>query len=249
MPRLPFAHALVAIILVGCTDSSVVPTSPQPAGPLAAKAPPSSDINVTATIYDTDAVGNLLLTRSDDYNGAGFATYGGTVTSHITTAGGWQLLLNNQSTRTLFLVLAAQGIAGAPDGYYWSNVETYTRCFDGNGVRVSIVLMSAGTSNGNCTFGQDFSYGRTKYKLAMGPDYDSASPTGRATVTCNFASNGSCTAWTIEPNASTAATFTLTNGQVVSAPAANLYVFTKNGSLSFIGPYHNSYSVSIGSAP
>ncbi len=239
------AHAGIQIVatllaMVACTDLSVIPTSPRVAAPLASKSPPSPP-PVPSTIYDADALGNLLLTRSDDYNGTGFATYSG----QLNSLGGWQLVLNGQKIRTLYLVLASQGIAGAPDGYYSSSVETYVRCFDQSGTRVTLQVMSAGASNGNCTFGQDFSAGRTKYKLAMGPDYDADSPTGRATVTCNAVSNGSCNNWTVTPNPSTATTFTLSDGRVVSAPVANLYVFNNNGTLTFAGSYHNSYSIRI----
>src|SRR5262249_39979334 len=161
--------------------------------------------------------------------------------SHVNLNAGWQLLLNAQTVRTLYLVLASQGITGVPDGNYYANVEAYARCFDATNTRIPIVAMANGSSNGNCTMGLDFTAGGTKYKLAMGPDYDDAAPTGRATVTCTAASNGSCTSWTVVPNPSTATTFALTSGQTVSAPAANLYVFGKSGSLVFKGSYHNSY--------
>ena len=240
-----------SVLLAACSDQSATPTS-LVAGPSAAAAKtPTTTINVTTTVYDVDASGNLLLTRSDDYNGAGFATYtsvighgGNAITSWITLNGGWQILLNNQTTRTLYLVLASQGMTGIPDGRYSASMEAYSRCFDANNTHVSLLDMAVGTSNGNCTFGMDFSSGATKYKLALGPDYDAASPTGRTTVTCNAAANGRCTSWTIVPNASTARTFTLTNGEVVSAPVANLYRFDSRGALVFVGSYHNSFSVS-----
>jgi len=241
-----------SVILAACSDQSRMPTSPLVGLAAAtAKAPTPTTVNVTTVINDADASGNLLLTRSDDYNGAGFATYttisghgGNTTSSWITLNGGWQILLNNQTTRTLYLVLASQGMTGIPDGRYSANMEAYSRCFDANNTQVSLLAMAPGTSNGNCTFGMDFSSGGTKYKLALGPDYDAASPTGRTTVTCNTVANGSCTSWTIVPNASTATTFTLTNGQVVTAPVANLYRFGNRGDLVFVGSYHNSFSVS-----
>ena len=245
------ASAAIMVVLGACSESVRVPTSPDLGAPLFAKGPPPPpDINVTTTAFDADASGNLLLMRSDDYNGTGFATYttssghGASMTSHL-TEGGWQLLLNAQTTRTLYLVLASQGIAGVPDGNYYANIEAYARCFDGNNIRVRIQDMANGASNGNCTLGLDFTSGSTKYNLSMGPDYDAASPTGRATVSCTAAVSGSCTSWTIAPNPSTATTFTLTNGQTVSAPAANLYAFGKNGSLIFKGSYHNSYSIAV----
>jgi hypothetical protein len=242
---------MASSVFAACGDSSVSPHPARAGAALAAKGPSGSpSIYVTSTIFDQDASGNQWLMRSDDFNGSGFATYtsnsthGGSLTSWITTTGGWQLLLDSQTTRTIYLVLASQGMTGIPDGDYSANVEVYTRCFDANGNKVTIVGLAGGASNNNCTFGMDFSTGGNKYKLALGPDYDAAAPTGRATVTCTAASNGSCTSWTVAPNPSTTSTFTLTNGQVVSAPAANLYVFAHNG-LTFKGSYHNSFAISL----
>jgi hypothetical protein len=128
------------------------------------------------------------------------------------------------------LVLASQGIP-VPDGYYSSNVEVYAGCFDQTGAHVNLLAMTDGASRGDCTFGLDFSSGRTKYKLAMGP----TSPgTGRATITCNTAANGSCTSWTIVPTADAA-----------NAGVANLYHFANNGSLVLDGVYHNSFRVAV----
>ena len=64
-----------SVLLAACSDQSRMPTSPL-VGPTAAaaKSPTPTTVNVTTTINDADATGNLLLTRSDDYNGAGFAT-------------------------------------------------------------------------------------------------------------------------------------------------------------------------------
>jgi hypothetical protein len=128
-----------------------------------------------------------------------------------------------------------------PDGYYYEYIEVFTRCFDQTNTKVSLVGMTLGASNGNCTFGIDFGVGGTKYRLALGQDFDAAAPTGRALVTCTSAANGACTGWTVGPNPSTATTFTLTNGQVVSAPAANLYDIS-SGPI-YKGSYHNSFSV------
>jgi hypothetical protein len=186
--------------------------------------------NVTSTVYDADASGNPLLTRSDDYNGTGYATYtsDNKISSHITSNGAWQLYLGSQTTRRLYLGLASQGIP-APDGYYSASIEAYSQCFDQNDSQVSILLMTAGESNGNCSFGMDFSYGSTKYKLVMSPRL---AGTGRASVTCNIAADGYCTNWTIVPNAAAA-----------NADVANLYHYTPRGSLVFDGVYHNSFSI------
>jgi hypothetical protein len=222
---------LASVIAAGCGDQTGTPTSPRltPTTP-ARNAPSTNIVPVTTTVYDADNVGSLLLTRSDDYNGTGLATYTtlGKMSSHITANGAWQLYLGSQTARTVYLVLASQAIP-APDGNYASNVEAYSGCFDQNDAQVSILLMTVGASNGNCSFGVDFSNGRTKYKLAMGPKNPG---TGRAMVTCDAATSGSCTNWTIVPNPSAA-----------NAGVANLYHYANNGSLVLDGVYHNSFSV------
>jgi hypothetical protein len=53
-------------------------------------------------------------------------------------------------------------------------------------------------------------------------------------VTCTAAVGGSCTSWTIAPNANAANT-----------GVANLYHYTNNGSLVLDGVYHNSFSVAV----
>lgn len=172
-----------------------------------------------------------MLTRSDDYNGTGFATYTASskITSQIGSTGGWQLYIGNQSARTLYFILASQGIA-APDGYYSASVEVYSQCFDAIGAAVSLLGMTAGSSNGNCSFGKDFSYARTKYKLVMSHKY---SGTGRALVTCNAATAGSYTNWTISMNPN-----------VPDAGVATLFRFANNGDLIFVGNYRDSYAIS-----
>jgi len=225
---------IASVAVAGCSDRTPTPTSPGLAKWSGARpvTPPSP--NVTSTVYDADDAGTPLLTRSDEYNGSGFATYTAVdnVTSHITSNGSWQLYLGSQTVRRLYLVLAGQGIP-APDGYYSSNIEAYSQCFDANDTQVSILSMAAGSSNGNCSFGMDFSSGGTKYKLVMSPKF---SGTGRASVTCIAAASGSCTSWTIVPNAG-----------VANAGVANLYRFAKSGGLVLHGVHHNSYAVSAAS--
>ena len=68
--------ALALTVLAGCTDRAATPVSPEIREKLAAKpVPPAASINVTTTIYDLDALGAPLLTRSDDFNGTTSATY------------------------------------------------------------------------------------------------------------------------------------------------------------------------------
>jgi len=221
---------LACIIAAACGERIGPPTSPRVGPVAAARAPSVPTPNVTSTVYDADGAGNLLLTRSDDYNGTGYATYasGNKISSHITSNGAWQLYLGSQTTRTLYLVLASQGIP-APDGYYSASIEAYSQCFDQNDSTVSMLSMSAGESNGNCSFGMDFSYGSTKYKLVMSPRF---AGTGRATVTCDIVAGGYCTHWTIVPNAAAA-----------NAGVADLYHYSPRGSLIFDGVYHNSFSI------
>jgi hypothetical protein len=232
MHRLVAFGVVVSALVTACADQSTAPAPIRAVSASAAKAPPPPPSpNVTSTLYDTDALGNPLLTRSDDFNGTGFASYAAInkMTSHIGSDGGWQLYIGNQTARTVFLVLSSQGIA-APDGYYSNSVEIYSKCFDQSNVQVSLLSMTAGQANGNCSFGQDFATAATKYKLVMGPMYPG---TGTATVTCNAVIGSSCSSWTIVPNMSGA-----------NATVANLYHYAHNGSLVFDGVYHNTFSVS-----
>lgn len=228
---------LASLLVAACGEPNGAPTALRPSPATAQRATTSSlTIPVTTIVYDADAAGNPLITRSDDYNGTGSATYAAlpsvrstkNITSVVHSDGGWQLYLGNQTSRTLYLVLASQGIP-APDGQYSASVEAYSQCFDQNDLPVGILVMTAGASNTNCSFGVDFSYGATKYKLVMSPKFPG---TGRATVTCNAAANGSCTNWTIVPS-----------DAVDNAGVANLYHYGKNGSLVFDGIYHNSVAI------
>ena len=224
----------IALTLIACADQSTTPGEPRaPQSPAAASKPPVPiSVDVTATLYDTDGNGTPLLTRSDDHSGQGFATYTAInkISTRVVSDGGWHMYLGNQSARTVYLVLASQGIP-VPDGYYSSNVEVYAGCFEQNGAHSNLFALAAGTSRDDCTFGLDFSFGRTKYKLAMGP---ASAGTGRAAITCNTAANGSCTSWTILPNPNAA-----------NAGVANLYHFSNNGGLVLDGVYHNSFHVEI----
>lgn len=237
MPRTACTLVLaVSMILAACGDQTSTTTSPrlEPTAMAAAKAPAPPTPNVTSTLYDTDALGAALLTRSDDFNGTTSATYTAVnnVTSHIGGGGAWQLYLGSQTARTIRLTLASQGIPLA-DGNYSSNVEVYSQCFDSSNVQVSLLAMPAGAVNGNCSFGVDFTAANgTKYKLVMAPAY---SGTGRASVTCNAAAGGYCTNWTI-----------VTNANAANSGVANLYTFSASRGqvvLVYFGTYHNSYSV------
>jgi hypothetical protein len=226
--------------IAGCGDQTVMPTSPRPAtGALAAKNPPPgpADVGVTSTVFDADASGALLLTRSDDYNGSGFASYSpiggvrGGLTSHVSADGAWQLYIGNQTVRRLHLMLADAGLLPPfANGYYSSSVEVASRCFDETGNSLNIQLLATGSAYDNCSLILDFDYGqpKTTYKLAMGPAFAN---TGRASVTCNAVAAGYCSSWTIAPNDAAA------NARVAILTAGN-------GTTSLDGHfYQNSYSV------
>jgi hypothetical protein len=224
--------ALALVLLSACTDRAGTLLSPELGARSDAKPAQPTIVDVVTTIYDRDASSTLLPTQSDDFNGAGFATYTSVskVTSQIRSDGGWQLYLGNQTARTIRLALASQGIP-IPDGNYSANVEVYGACFNANDVRVNLLAMSAGEVNENCSFGFDVSVGRTKYKLTMGNAWPG---TGRAKVTCNAADASGCSNWSFVPDLAAA-----------NAGVANLYHFANNGSLVLDGVYHNSYSVVV----
>src|SRR5437879_1509362 len=210
--------------------------------------------NATATLHDYDALGtNLMLLRSDDYNGSGQATYtssssrGSSLSSGFDANGEWNLNLSNQSLRTAYITpnAAIDNLQpqGPPAGYYWQGVTIRSGCFDQNGNIVP--LANVLTSSGNCKLGVNFSSGGINYKLLMSPFPLSGSgdppptcpatgcpATGVVTVTCDGVSNGQCVNWTIEPN--------------VTAPhanVANLYRYSSSkGSATwiFIGQYYNT---------
>jgi hypothetical protein len=234
-------HLSLMLVLatgVGCADGADVPMSPMRPAMASATVTSSGpvDVPVTTTVYDADTAGALLLTRSDDANGTGFATYSPIsgvhigLTSHVDSAGAWQLFIGGQSLRTLHLMLADAGLQFA-NGYYSSSVEMASRCFDDAGNTLNIQRLAAGASYGNCSLILDFDYGtkkKTTYKLAMGPKF---ADTGRAMVTCDAVAGGYCTSWTIVPND--------------AAPNARVAILTAgNGTITLDGKFYaNSYRV------
>lgn len=206
---------------------------------------------VTTLVHDHDSTGNLLLMRSDDYNGSGEATYTTTTTKHGSLTswlpnGEWDLSLATQSLRTLWITpndpVGSQP-AGPPAGYYWDGVQSISHCFDqkGNIVPLPNIL----TSSGNCTLEVNFISGSFLYKLLMSPFPFSGAgdiqptcpstgcpPTGVVTVTCNEVSNGECISWTIVPNTS-----------APNANVANLY--SLGGTWLFIGQYNNTFRIDV----
>jgi hypothetical protein len=204
-------------------------------------------VAVTTTIHNDNAAPNDLLFRSDGGTQASYQDGGGTrsITSHITSGSGWQLYLGNQTARRVWLTLS-HPVTGSPsesalDGYYSDSVEVYSRCWDAANTEVAFTAIPAGTSMNRCSFGVDFAANRVKYKLVMGPSIPglavNTSNTGWASVSCNSVGSGGCNNWSIIPN-------TIAGGGNVPT-VANLYQFAKNGSLSFIGQYYNTYRVDV----
>ena len=189
----------------------------------------TTNVNVTTIVHDYDTaapVPNLLLIRSDDYNGSGQATYTASgkcpsncLTSQIGSGGAWTMLLLNQSLRTIcFTFVPVTGSSVVPSGCYYVSVEAYSRCLDASGNVIGFLAIAPGTSINRCSLGVDFSVGRTKYKLEMGQTALSGPATGWASVSCNAASGTSCYSWTIVPNTVDSL-----------ATIANLYQFGNHG--------------------
>lgn len=207
----------------------------------------STNTSVTTVAHDYDSTGNEMLMRSDDYNGSGQATY----TGAIITNGEWDLILYNQSVRTLWITPdepVGTEPAAPPPGYYSAGVQTSSRCFDQNGN--TMPLANVVTSSGNCKLGINFDSGGALYKLLMSPFPFSASgdgtpscpssgcpATGSVTVTCNAVSNAQCVNWTIAPNTSAA-----------NANVANLYRESSQRGKTvwvYIGQYYNSFRIDV----
>ena len=251
------AAALAAFIV---SILAIAPSHVAKAQGAAAGQKPSSTTsnNATATFHDYDALeANLMLLRSDDYNGTGQATYtssssrGSSLSSGF-VSGEWNLNLAYQSLRTVYITpnAAIDNLQpqGPPAGYYWQGVTIRSGCFDQNGNIVPSANVV--TASGNCKLGVNFNSAGTSYKLLMSPfplsgggDPPPTCPstgcpaTGVVTVTCNAVSNGQCVNWTIEPN--------------VTAPhanVANLYRYSSSkGSATwvFIGQYYNSFRIGL----
>ena len=213
--------------------------------------------NVTTTVHDYDSAVNLLLLRSDDYNGSGQATYtstssrGSSLSSFITSSGEFELLLYNQSLRTVWITPndpVGSEPAGPSASYYSKGTDVRSDCFDQNGNIVP--LANVVTSSGNCKLGVNFNSGGTLYKLLMSPFPFSGAgdapptcpstgcpPTGVAAVTCNKVSGSQCVSWTIVPNA---------NGP--NPDVANLYWYYSkraNPTWVFIGQYYNTFRIDV----
>ena len=198
----------------------------------------NTSFNVTTTVNDYNGSTQLLM-RSDDYNGAGFATYAyaaprSNVTSEIDSSGNWAFYVGNP--RYLWLTpnqpIGSQPTSTVPiptAGYYEG--QTHSLCpmaFPSLGMGIAY----------SCQLGVEFHYGGLVYKLAMGPALPWGGPaTGVASVVCNQVKNNQCVNWTITsaPDA---------NGQ--NANVANLYYYVgSTATWVFVGQYSNSFLIHV----
>ena len=224
--------------------------------PIAAQKSVSYQEAVTSTVFDNDVNGAQLLMKSDDFNGAGAASYvttsaghSKTIVSEIEANGEWHMLLGGQSLRTLWITpdnpINNLQPPAPPPNYYSQSVEAYSTCRDQNGVIVPFENLVNGSNN--CTLGVDFAYGGVTYKLMMNQfgvpvDQPSKCPstgcpaTGLATVTCNAVSGSKCVNWTITPNMS-----------APNATVASLFSFTGTSRVPwvYVGQYFNTFRIEI----
>jgi hypothetical protein len=244
---------LLSVSLLGFLALSLV-IALEPGTNAQAAPPKTSSINVTTIVYDLDETGTPLLMRSDDYNGAGQATYitfkgkganSPFVYSQITTAGEWSLSMNDLSGRTLWIT-PNQAIDGsqpvAPPAGFYVIQKTYSVCRDQSGNSVPFPNLINGS--GNCSLAVNLIYGDILYKLIMRPGAlegtscpsGGCPPTGLARVTCNAVTSNKCVNWTITPNA--AATL---------AGVANLYSYTgpRGAEWVFVGQYNNTFRIDV----
>lgn len=243
--RTLLAAALVAFIVsIGAMTPAAAQDTAEAASASSSRPTPTpASINVTTTVYDFGATSAPLLMRSDHYNGIDQATYT-TITgcgnapclfSGINAAGNFRLDLYGQSVRTLWITpnnaINSSQPAGPPAGYYWQNVEVYSRCYDQSGNDVPFPNLTNGSNN--CSLGVDFYSNGTKYKLVMSPHLPAPGgpATGLASVACNSVSNNKCVNWTITPNTAAA-----------NATVADLFYFGKRG-LVFVGQYYNTFRI------
>jgi hypothetical protein len=208
---------------------------------------------VTSVVFDNDDTGAPLLMRSDNYNGAGQATYtnikakgaGYLVSSEILANGRWQLALKDESGRTLW-VTPDEGIDSsqppAPPAGYYAVQKAFSTCRDQGGNIVPFQNVVNGS--GNCSMTVNFFYGGVLYMLTMRPGSlegalcpsGGCPATGLAKVSCNEVANSQCVNWTITPNA---------NAPLVRV--SNLYSYTgpRDTPWVYIGQYYNSFSINV----
>lgn len=210
----------------------------------------SSETSVTTIVHDYDAIGNEVLTRSDDHNGTGEASYSPNdtnVMSFIDSNGEWFLNLYGQTVRQpvirqLFVtpndVYSSTTTSVPPAGFYWQSVEVSSVCRNESGSTVPFSNIT--TSNGNCSLDLDFGYEGVVYKLLESPVLRNATDpaTSLVTVTCNSVSGGECVGWTIAPN---------TGAGAPNPTVANLYSYTGGAKHPwvFIGQYYNTFRIDV----
>jgi hypothetical protein len=234
--------AIVSVSLILATSLAHIQTGSALASTGGGGKTTSSNTNVTSNVSDYDLSGALLLFRSDDYNGAGQATYTSinNVDSFLDSSGIWHLNLYTQKTGTRMVYVTPDNPVGnqpaAPRAdYYWNNVEITSKCTDSSGNTVPFSSLVNGSNT--CGFMVDFGYSGTTYKLLVGRVLNATDPTpGKASVTCNAAnSSNQCVDWTIAV------------GDGTNPVVANLYSYIgrPRAPWVFIGQYYDSGRVHV----
>lgn len=193
-------------------------------------------IKVTSTLYDTDALSNQLLLRSDNYLGsAGQATYTAPSVISEVSLGLWDLDLRNQTTRVVWVTLShpASGSSPSPiaDGYYAARVMT--RCYDASNNIFSLFAIPVGTTNNRCSLRVNLFINGATYGFVMAPIFPG---TGYANVTCVAGING-CTSWHVEPNLDSV------NFPGNVPRVAQLETGGKGNKIIVLGYYYNNYRI------
>jgi len=187
--------------------------------------PPTSTppVEVTSTVFDTDAYGNQTLVQSDDVQ-AGSAVYNGVsgVVSQIDSGYvDWNLDLRN-TARGFFLTLVTTGggsVPGLPSGSTFYPGRIVSRCYTPTGGTTAVSWFGI-IHDANCAIRVNFSWGSNNYTLVMSPAY---AGTGLVSVHCTGFGGSSCVDWTVSPNPDNP-----------NPGVANLYVITKSGSEKFV---------------
>lgn len=253
-PRKSKERILLAALFAGLTFAIVASqgqlTIAGNASATGSKPTPTPSSNLTSTIFDrTSDDATFLQLRSDDLNpnlsasGGAFGVYQTSdITGVIDRLEGYQnsdsdLHLENSTTRWINLTLSPLSGSG-PTGTYSLHARVINRCFDPTGATTNTVnWLTITSSDSNCAMRVNFLIGGTQYTLVMSPSYTN---TGRAVVSCNLASGGSCVDWSVATN--------LTQDSVINPNpgVANLYsIAPHNGKQVFIGTYYLTYRMHI----
>jgi hypothetical protein len=209
------AQATLALMVTGIVHVSAKGGPPTPTPP----------VEVTSSVFDTDAFGNPTVVQSDD-SVAGSAVYSGAsgVVSQIDSGYvDWNLDLRNTNRGFLLTLVTTGGgsVPGLPSGPTFYTGRIVSRCYTPSGGTTAVSWFGITTiDDTNCAMRVNFTWSSNSYTLVMSPGY---AGTGLASVHCNGVVGSSCADWTVSPNANTP-----------NAGVANLYVVTKSGSERFV---------------